>query len=264
LLSKNQIKHLSSLKMKKFRDEHQEFTVEGSKLVMEVLQSRFQVSEIFADQDWKVKNLEMLSGISIPVTQVTAGEMDRITALSSPGQALALVKIPGEKRMSDTTTSEKSLTLALDDIRDPGNLGTIIRIADWFSIEEIVCSEQCVELYNPKVIQATMGSFTRVDVRYLDLESFLPGCTKAGTAVYGAMLNGTSVYAQEPSFPAILLIGNESRGIRPELEPLISHRISIPFYGDPVRGKAESLNASVAAGILCGEFRRQQGIGKRQ
>jgi TrmH family RNA methyltransferase len=261
MLSKNQIKHLSSLKMKKFRDDLQEFTVEGSKLVMEVLKSRFRVIEIFAEQEWISKNNMFLSGISVPVTQITAAEMERITALSSPGPVLALVKIPGKAMTPDPAINEKSLILALDDIRDPGNLGTIIRIADWFGIDEIACSENCVELYNPKVIQATMGSFTRIHVHYPGLDTYLSIAAKNGTAIYGAILNGVSVYEQAPSFPAILLIGNESRGIRPELEALITHRISIPFYGDPSRDKAESLNASVAAGILCGEFRRKQAIG---
>jgi TrmH family RNA methyltransferase len=159
-----------------------------------------------------------------------------------------------------------SLTLALDEIRDPGNMGTIIRVADWFGIETILCSENCVDVYNPKVVQASMGSITRVQVIRCNLVETLRTLTGSGVPakggisfpVYGTFLEGDSVFSTTLSDQGIIVIGNESRGISPELAPFINHKIVIPAYGSSSPGKAESLNASIATAIVCAEFRRDK------
>lgn len=259
MLSKNVISHLGSLKTKKFREEHREFIAEGHKLVTELCTSDFKIKTIYALTDWFNENHSQPLFYGHDCREVTESEMKKISGFTSPPPVLALVEMPEQPPPETFGFSENSsLLLALDDIRDPGNLGTIIRIADWFGIPRIFCSPNCVELYNPKVIQATMGSITRVKLYHLDLVPLLSGFIQNGTGkVYGAFPDGTPVHKIKPERPCLLLIGNESRGISKELIPFITKKISIPSYGTSLSGKAESLNASVATGILCAEFRRQ-------
>jgi TrmH family RNA methyltransferase len=262
MLSKNLIKHLSALKLKKFREEYNEFVVEGHKLVIELVHSHFRIKGIYALGEWINLNRDEVDRFNIPLVEICASELERITTLSTPGQVLAHVEIPVNKtNQENIPVPGQSLILALDDIRDPGNLGTIIRIADWFGIREIFCSENCVEVYNPKVIQATMGSITRVAVHYINLALFLGQYRQsAGAEIYGAMLEGDSIYDSQLFKPGLLLIGNESRGINPDLIPLVTRKVRIPVYGDTTGGKAESLNASIATAIICAEFRRMETI----
>ena len=255
MLSKNKIAFLHSLKLKKFRDMNKLFLAEGSKLILDLLNSSFEVKEIYASGSW-INGHERFFASHIPVIEITEAEMERITALSSPSPVLAVVAIREQEK--SFVLGGDQLTLVLDDIKDPGNLGTIIRIADWYGIETIVCSEHSVELYNPKVIQATMGSVARVKVHYTDLKTFFEGLAQL-VPVYGTFLEGESIYRKELNNNAILVIGNESNGISPGIENFITERLVIPSFRhqDKNSGSAESLNVSMATAIACSEFRRQ-------
>ncbi|MEI6456761.1 MAG: RNA methyltransferase [bacterium] len=253
MLSQNQIKHITSLKSKKFREEYRQFIAEGHKLVTDLMESPFSFSGIYASAEWIVGNLKAIQARNIPSFETTPREMERISALSNPSNVLAVLEIPSPSPGPSPVGEGKGvgLSLALDDIRDPGNMGTIIRTADWFGIGTIICSGSCVDLYNPKVVQATMGSITRVRVFYEDLEKYLAEI-KGPAPIYGAFLEGEDLYTATLSAGGIILIGNEAHGISPALEKLVTRKISIPSYG-----KAESLNASVAAAVICAEFRRR-------
>ncbi|MEI6433512.1 MAG: RNA methyltransferase [Bacteroidota bacterium] len=256
MLSKNQIKHIHSLRLRKFREESGRFTAEGNKLVMDLLESRFRISGIYALREWIDANSYAINRKNVPVFEINSAEMDRISQLSTPSPVFAVFEIPTP--VAPPAGIDLGWSLALDDIRDPGNMGTIIRIADWFGVEVVLCSETCVDLYNPKVVQATMGSIARVKVIYCNLRNVLKEYVKSGEGqIYGAFLEGNSIYNDDLIKPGIVLIGNESRGISCELEQLVTRKIFIPSYGDAKGGKAESLNASVAAAIICAEFRRK-------
>jgi TrmH family RNA methyltransferase len=256
MLSKNQIKHLTSLRQKKYREENGQFIAEGSKTVTDLLESNFNVLSIYALPGWIKENDLLLQNHNGGVFPVTEGELSRISNLTTPNQVLAQIEI--HTHTFETAKLEHELVLVLDDISDPGNLGTIIRIADWFGINYIICSEFSVDVYNPKVIQATMGSVSRVNVHYAYLGGFLkelPFTPK----VYGTMLEGENIYETDLSPEGFIIIGNEARGISNDLQQHITHRLHIPAFteGKIDRGVAESLNASVAAALVCGEFRRR-------
>lgn len=253
MLSKTTISYLRSLQQKKFREEHGVFVVEGHKSVMEFLKSDWEVEHLYAGESWLREHSPsgITSGIS---TAVTRAEMERISGLSTPAEVLVVVK--QHKTAWDATIAANNWTLALDGIRDPGNLGTIIRIADWFAIPQIVCSEDCVELYNPKVVQAAMGSITRVAVSYATFPTFLHHAKSKKLPIYGTDMHGESVYAQPMPATGVLVIGNEANGIREEQRSALTHRISIPAYKT---SGAESLNAAVATGIFCAEIKRAKG-----
>ena len=235
MLSKNEVKSIQSLCHKKQRQQEGLFIAEGVKLVEEIIQSDYRVKKIFATEKWYAKNIK-LKAIT---TAVTEDELARISSLQTPNQVLAIVH---QSTNVEQPLLENKLTLVLDGIQDPGNMGTIIRNADWFGIEQIICSNNSVELYNPKVIQGTMGSFLRVKVWYYDITTILKN-TKI--PVYGALLEGKSLYSVQKPKEGIILIGNEGQGISKELLPLITSPITIPKIGG-----AESLNAAVATGII--------------
>lgn len=233
MLSKNEVKYIQSLYQKKTRDSEGLFIAEGPKIINELLSSNFKIKEIYCTENWR-------SDFTKPNIQyVSESELQRISNLQTPNEILAVV----EKKNAENIPSLKNkLSLVLDGIQDPGNFGTIIRTADWFGIDAIIASEDCVDLYNPKVIQATMGSFIRVNVWYKNLEEWLPeqSIQKTGTS-----LNGKSVFASGKIKEGILIIGNESKGIRKNVLECIDDFITIPK-----KGKAESLNAAVATGII--------------
>lgn len=257
MLSKNQISHIAALKNKKYREESQQFMAEGHKLVLDLIHSKFNLSGIYASSEWIHLNRTEPEAKDIPVFEVSPAEMERISALSTPSQVLAVVKMETLPLTSSPAHHlTNTLSLALDDIRDPGNLGTIIRIADWFGLDTVFCSPSSVDLYNPKVVQATMGSISRVKVIYLPLHKLLLEL-EGQIPVYGSMLEGQSIFDQTLSNSGIILIGNESKGISPGLIPWITRRMFIPYYGKNDDGRVESLNASMAAAIICAEFRRQ-------
>ena len=255
MLSGKQVKHIHSLKLKKFREIHRQFLAEGSKLVMEIIDSPYKIVVVYALSSWLQRHEKILLAKKIPYTGISEGEMGKITTLSSPSPVLAIAEIPVAPILSVPAIDD--LVLVLDDIKDPGNLGTIIRIADWFGIGSVICSENTVDLYNPKVIQATMGSVARVRVIYLSLPGFLSSVDPA-VKIYGAFPDGEDIYSIPLDPKGIIIIGSESNGISPEVNSKITGRISIPSYSpDNGRTHAESLNASIAAAIICSEFRRR-------
>jgi TrmH family RNA methyltransferase len=241
MLSKNELKYIQTLCHKKQRQSTGRFIAEGSKLVDDILQSDYVIEKIYALPEW----LAAHPHLAIESVAISADELAKISLLQTPNQVLAIVK---QKVAAADMAGEASFTLVLDGIQDPGNMGTIIRIADWFGIKNIIASEDTVELYNPKVIQATMGSFTRVNVAYQSLEVFF---NDNHLPVFGALLQGESIYQQEALTAAVLVIGNEAKGIRNSVLPFINIPVTIPRIGG-----AESLNAAVAAGIIVSHLRK--------
>ena len=240
MVSKNQIKLITSLQHKKYRIENQLFIAEGVKVIQELLESNFVLEHLYETEAIFEQ---------IPISQKTLineQDMKRITALSSASSCLAIFKIPPETKI-DT----KGLIIALDDIRDPGNLGTIIRLCDWFGITQLLCSHETVDVYNPKVIQATMGSITRVKVNYVNLKDYV---LQSSLPVFGTFMDGKNLYNETLPKEAILILGNEANGISSALEKNIKNRIAIPRFGDIQ--KTESLNVAAATAIFLSEFRR--------
>lgn len=237
MLTNSDSKLINSFANKKFRQKYNKFVVEGVKMINEVLNSSYKVDKIFT-----VRNIYQ----EHPVESVLINERElkKISQLVQPNTALAVCEIPEEKEIKS-----EGLILALDDIRDPGNLGTIVRLADWFGIEQILCSKETVDLYNPKVIQATMGSFTRVQVNYVDLKEIFAQYQKP---ILGAFMEGENIYRSEFPKEALLVMGNESNGISETLMPFISNKITIPRFGK--LQQTESLNVAMATAILLGEY----------
>lgn len=252
MISKNQIQFIKSLSINKYRRIHNQFVAEGPKVTDELLNSSFRISGIFALSEWININKTTAQG-DFEIIEVSEKELSRISNLKSPNQVLAVVEIPKieipQKKIED-------LILMLDGISDPGNMGTIIRTADWFGIQSIVCSENCVDIYNPKVVQATMGSLFRIEVYYADLKRYLSEIP-VDQIIYGAFQDGDNLYETKLNQKSILIIGNEANGISNDLIPYISKKITIPDYAKDKQKSAESLNASIATAIMCAEFRRQ-------
>lgn len=233
MISKNEVKYIQSLSHKKNRDAEGVFIAETPKLVNELLQSHVSLKKIYATEEWQPQ-----SSIDIPVEVVDEIMLQRISQLETPNKVVAVA----EKKKLPPLQLKNHLTLVLDGIQDPGNMGTIVRIADWFGITQIVASKDTADCYNPKAVQSSMGSIARVYVWY---EDAVPVLVNAAVPVYGALLQGKSVYKMAHLKEGVLVIGNESRGIREPLLPLIQHPVTIPRIGG-----AESLNAAVATGIL--------------
>jgi TrmH family RNA methyltransferase len=240
MVSKNQIKLINSLHQKKYRIEHGLFLAEGVKVIQELLQSNFKLKQLYCLDKVTFNGYENQS------TVITEAEMKKISALSTPSTCLGIFEIINPKPIK-----EKGIVVALDDIRDPGNFGTIIRLCDWFGVEEIVCSNETVDVYNPKVIQSTMGSITRVNINYCDLKSFLK---KAKLPVFGTFMDGQNIYKSHLPQEAIIILGNEANGISKEIEFLAKNKLSIPRFGNIQ--KTESLNVATATAIILSEFRR--------
>lgn len=238
MLSKSQIQHVKSLRSKKFRQKYNQFIIEGEKAVNELLDSRLEIEHIYATAVWADSYKKAAEKKWF--TLVKNDELERLSGFEQPNKVLAVAKIP-DTVFSDEVFNQP-ITIVLDNIQDPGNLGTIIRIADWYGINDIVCSENTTDVYNPKVINATMGSFLRVNVHYVNLEEVLEG---RYNTVYACVMDGEPVYKLQKFDKAILLIGNEGKGVSKSLLEKAGHKISIP-----ARGKAESLNAAVATAVV--------------
>lgn len=256
MLSKNKIKFINSLKKKKYRNESGLFLAEGAKLVNEILSSGFQVPLICATPEWmnssKLKDQANIKEL----ISITQRELNRISTQKNPNQVLAVVEQPAHKMVEEELTS--NLSIILDAVNDPGNLGSIIRIGDWFGIYNLICSHSTVDVYNPKVIQSTMGSICRVKVHYRDLEEVLSKYHNiTDFNIYGSFLRGDNIYKTELSDKGFIVMGNEAHGISKELTPYIHNRLYIPNYAGKSGYEAESLNVSVATGIICAEFRRR-------
>ncbi len=241
MLSKNEIKRVKQLEQKKFRKELGLFVAEGPKVVGDLLRHGYRPQRIFATKGYQ-------RPVSLEINEITDDELRKISFLQHPQQVLAVFPIP-----SALPTLHSPLSLALDGVQDPGNLGTIIRIADWFGIDTIYCSTDTADAWNPKVVQATMGSIARVNIIYTDLEELLK---KTTLPVYGTLLDGENLYTQELAAEGIIVMGNEGNGISEKIRSFISHRLFIPNYrqGDT----AESLNVAIATAITCAEFRRRK------
>ena len=238
MLSKSQIKLITSLKQKKYRQDLGFFVVEGVKTIKELLASNLKLHALYTTESF---NIDAKDEVLISET-----DLKRISFLKTPNTALAVFKIPEQ-----SPVETKGLIVALDDVRDPGNLGTIIRLCDWFGVKQLVCSKATVDCFNPKVIQATMGSITRVNISYVDLETFLKDIDMP---VFGAFMDGENVYKKQLAQHGILVMGNEANGVSKTVEALITEKISIPRFGD--LQATESLNVATATSILISEFRR--------
>ena len=240
MLSKNQIKLITSLQQKKQRIASQLFFAEGIKVIHELLESKFELVHLYTTQNdfQEVSNDKKVL--------IDDSELKKITALATANTCLAVFKIPAEKKIIDS-----GLILALDSVRDPGNLGTILRLCDWFGIGQLICSKETVDIYNPKVVQATMGSIARVNVNYIDLESFI---VQTKLPVFGTFMDGKNIYKENLPQEGIIIMGNEANGISPTLEKLIQNRLTIPRFG--TLQKTESLNVATATAIVLSEFRR--------
>ncbi len=241
MLVKSQVKYIKCFGHKKFRDQEGAFAAEGKKLVAELLSaSNIEPLQLFAEAAWIRENQELLKRSAVPVTELKETELERISSLTTPNQVLAVFRKP----VFEPIRPQGKISLLLDGIQDPGNMGTIIRTADWFGLQYIICSEDCADAFNPKVIQSTMGSIGRVQVIHTSLSAFLK--MHPTIAVYATALTGADVLGMNRLQEAFIIIGNESKGIDEALlKDLKYQRITIPG-----KGKAESLNAAVATGIV--------------
>ena len=242
MISKNQIKFVKQLEQKKYRQRERLFVAEGPKVVGDLLAAGFNPVMLFATDEWKPTTSP--SG-ETDYFLITPDELRKLSFLQHPQQVLAVFPIKTPSEAIEPT----ALILALDGVQDPGNLGTIIRIADWFGIDTIVCSNDTADCWNPKVVQATMGSIARVNICYTDLHHFLAA---SKLPVCGTLLDGDDIYQQQLPTQAIIVMGNEGNGISPDIRQLLTHKLLIPQF----RPGAESLNVAIATAIVCSEFRR--------
>ena len=256
MISKNQLKYIRQLEQKKYRRREGLFVAEGTKVVGDLLQ-RYRPEAVFATADWQAP-------AGIPPQLVTDDELRRISFLQHPQQVLALFPLPTinsklsarpEGALSSERTINSTLSLALDGVQDPGNLGTIIRIADWFGISTIICSEDTVDAWNPKVVQATMGSIARVNIIYNNLPEFLDSLP-SDFPVYGTFLDGDNIYTQALTHEGLIIMGNEGNGISDAVRAKVNRRLLIPDFHQGET--ADSLNVAIATAITCSEFRRRQ------
>lgn len=250
MIPKRITKFIKSLQIKKYRKQHFSFFVEGAKSVAELLNSDFEVTTIIGTPVFLKENFISLKNKNIEIFEADEDELSSLGSFKNNNSCLAVAKM---KANVPVKIEQNELLLALDEVRDPGNLGTILRIADWYNINKVICSENCAEFYNPKVISSTMGSFTRVQLYYTDLENYVKNLV---IPVYGAFLEGENVHHFKVDQPGgLIIMGNESNGINAELGKLIENKISIPQYGN-----AESLNVAIATAILCDNFRRKEDV----
>ena len=256
MISKNRLKYVRSLEMKKYRKAEGVFVAEGHKLVGDLLDV-FECRYLAATSDWLSANaawVERQRKRGVEVDEVTDEELKRASFQETPQQVLAVFK----QRTYEVDVNEvarKQLCLVLDDVQNPGNLGTIVRLADWFGIEHIFCSKGCADIYNPKTVQATMGGIARVQVHEADLPELLSRLDK-DIPVYGTFLDGENMYGKELENRGLIVMGNEGKGVSKEVEAFVTERLYIPNYPEG-RETSESLNVAIATAIVCAEFRRR-------
>ena len=246
MISKNWLKLIHSLQIKKYRKQHQAFLVEGAKSVLELMSSDYKIIILFTTQEFYNENIRFLAPVSFKYEIISQKELEKTGVFQSNNACLAVVST---KLNEPLQVFPSEYVLMLDDIKDPGNLGTIIRIADWYGISKLICSLNTTDFYNPKVIAASMGSFTRVRLYYCDLRSYLE--SNKNIPVYGAFLAGENIHTISFTESGLIVMGNESQGIHPDLETYIGKKIHIPRYG-----KAESLNVGIATAIILDNLRR--------
>lgn len=249
-MDNNRIKYLRSLHQKKFRQENSEFLVEGNKLVNELLHSDYEIKNIYA-----VNDAELYHG-SIKVEHITPKELNRISTHKNPNNSIAVAKIP-EKKLPNLDIISSNLNLVLENIQDPGNMGTILRLANWYGIKHIFCNAETVECYNPKVVQSSMGALYRVNVHYTDIYSLIKQFSDVPEfGIYAAHLNGQNLYETSLRNKGIIIMGNESKGLSEKMNSLSIQKIKIPSF-PPEETGMESLNVAIATAITVAEFRRQ-------
>jgi TrmH family RNA methyltransferase len=253
MLSINQIKFIKSLEHKKYRRTNQCFVVEGEKMVLELMNSNFEIIDVFATAPFIQFHFNKKKPV-IKITEISDAELNKISFLQAPNQVLAIAKLPKPKPI-DFNASE--LMVALDGIQDPGNLGTIIRTISWFGVSHLYCSPDTVDAFNPKVVQSTMGAIFRTQLNYAPLSEVILQAKKNGTPVIGTLLTGKNIYTQPFPKNALLIMGNESKGISMELRSQLDLEILIPSFPENAQTN-ESLNVSVATALVCAEFRRRQ------
>lgn len=254
MISKNKIKYIHSLEQKKNRDAEHVFVAEGPKVLADIVAIHpDKLRTIIATEDWISANSDKIGLSHVETITVTTAELSKTSFLCHPQQAIGVFE-KFDTELPDMTHGN-TLTLALDGVQDPGNLGTIVRVADWFGIENIVCSHDTVDIYNPKVVQATMGSVARVNVAYTDLATFLDSLPKK-TPIYGTLLEGKNMYATQLTNNGVIVMGNEGKGISKEIRRRVTQAIRIPNFPES-RETADSLNVAIATAIICAEFRRR-------
>mgnify|MGYP006361997551 FL=1 len=239
MVSKNQIKLINSLQQKKYRKLHNLFIAEGKKVIQELIDANFSLEHLFVTK-------ENLFDSKYNFELISDNDLKKISALTTANDCLAVFKI---KEVNSHSSS--GLELALDNIKDPGNIGTIIRLCDWFGISKIVCTEETVDIYNPKVVQATMGSLARVEVLYTNLANYLK---TTDLEIFGTFMEGTNIYKQELPARGIIVMGNEANGISTDIENLVTQKINIPRFGS--LQQTESLNVATATAVILSEFKR--------
>jgi TrmH family RNA methyltransferase len=255
MFSKNKIKFINSLKKSKYREIHKLFFAEGEKLADELLNSGIKITNILATKNWLDLNSNKLTRCKAEVDEITESDLLKISSLSTPNQVFIIAEQPNYAYTTDEIKGQ--LSLLLDDINDPGNLGTIIRIADWFGIQNIFCTENSVDQYNPKVVQSTMGAICRVKVHYTDFTALINSVKKyPDFNIYGTFLEGNTIYNEALSERGFIIMGSESHGISEKIKPLVNKKLFIPNYPEDKK-TSESLNISVATAIVCSEFRRR-------
>lgn len=253
MISHQKIKLVKGLSDKKNRQVHGLFVVEGDKMVREMADSSYFIEEVFALEPWLEKHAHSFQA-SCPLTIVSDKDLERMSQFSAPNNAIAVLKLPSQKPPG--ALEGKGIVIAVDGVQDPGNLGTIIRTADWFGCRQIICSLQCADVYNPKVLQATMGSFKRVDIYYTNLMTFLSELPPA-YPVFAATLDGADMYRKKFPDDGLLLMGNESKGVGKELMAFINQKLFIPSPVSNASDRAESLNVSIATAVILSEWVRQ-------
>ncbi len=254
MLIRNKIKLIKSLDKKSAREETGLFLAEGDKIVREIISSDLQVNFIAGTEDWFLQNNNLVTGYNCEKITATKDEIIKASLLKNPQNVLCVAEIPHNK--FNLTDLNNKLSIILDNVQDPGNLGTIIRIADWFGIEHIICSNDCADIYNPKVIQSTMGAIIRIKAHYKELSTLLRDIINNEMFLFGTSLHGENIYSTQLPANGLIILGNESKGINPEFEKYFTKNLFIPYF--PANQKrSESLNVAVAAAIICSEFRRR-------
>lgn len=258
MISSSQSKLIRSLRQKKFRDQHRLFLVEGEKIVGELAtgdpENRFQIRELLATPEWIDNHGTLLQSQKVPISEATPAEIKKVSNLVTPQPVIALVSMPEARFRAEELLHTP--VLAFESIRDPGNLGTIIRTADWFGIGHIVCTPDSTDLFNPKVVQSTMGAIARVQVHYLEIESLLKSKKMQAKTIFGTFLEGKNIYETPLEQDSLILFGNESHGLSERLNPYIRHRVSIPSFSPQGKG-SESLNVASSVAVVCSELKRR-------
>ena len=254
MISKNKIKYLHSLELKKNRDAAGVFVAEGPKVVGDIMARHpGKLRMLVATDEWLAGKEPLAANPACEIVRVDSAELAKASFLCHPQSVMGVfAKLDADA--SPCTAGQDRLVLALDGVQDPGNMGTIVRVADWFGIEDIVCSRDTVDVYNPKVVQATMGSIARVNVAYTDLDAYLSSLP-TGTPVYGTLLEGSNMYRTELTPGGVIVMGNEGKGISPAIRRHVTHALRIPNYPES-RETADSLNVAIATAVVCAEFRR--------